>query len=197
MRKKLSLKDKLEKLSSKEQQDGEPGPILKTKKVGGADKRVNAGSPVSKSEIDRMVLKIEREFDIEQQPKIKNIEPDTLKTFEVLPSKIKGISALTAVCDKSGKESLSQILYLKRAPETEIQWTVIRDPFAEEFAMIVKEGLRHIKTQPLILGMGVDDGVILASHRNGYTMTLGCYDLKIGELAEIFVSLLRYVERRM
>lgn len=186
MRKKLSLKEKLEKLSLKEPRGGKPKPILKTRKVNG----------VKMSEIDRMVSQIERELNIER-PKTKKIEPKTMKNFEITSDKIKGISGLTAVCDKSEKEHLSQILYLKDAPEVELRWAVIRDPFAEEFAMIVKEGLRQIKTRPLIFGMGVDDGVILASHRKEYTMTLGCYDLNIGKMVQIFISLLEYVEKRI
>lgn len=185
MRKKLSLKERLKRLSLEGPKEDKPKLILKAKKING----------VGRSETDRTVSK-EREPDIEHSP-TKKIGPKTIKNFEVLSGEVKGISGLTAVCDESGMERLSQILYLKDTPGVELRWTVIRDPSAEEFAMVIREGLRQIKTQPLIFGTELDDGVILASHRKEYTITLACYDLKIGEIVQIFISLLGYVKKQM
>jgi hypothetical protein len=73
----------------------------------------------------------------------------------------------------------------------------MRDQSAEEFAIIVKEGLRQFKTRPLVYGLEFEEGVILASHRDGFTMTLACYELGIAKMLQIFISIMEYIEKKM
>jgi hypothetical protein len=213
MAKKPSLKEKLEKLSSKKPEEDKSKPILKAKRAEDAGKPKIEKKPsppetkkvppppeldtiVSKSEIDEMVSKIERELDL-KLPKAEKVEQKTIKNFEIPSSeKIKGIIGLAAVLDETGEKRLSQLLYLKDKPEAEPQWTVMRDQSAEEFAMIVKEGLRQFKTKPLVYGMEFEEGVILASHSEGFTVTLACYELEIGKMLQIFISLMEYIEKK-
>jgi len=231
--KNLSLKDKLDKLSTKKAGDEEFTPALKAKKVprvGGlkiddklsslttekkapeiaippvpqkedenekADKPGEIDSTISKSEVNELVSKVERELDL-KLPRAEEAKQKTIKNFEV-PSteEIKDIIGLAALMDETGEKRLSQLLYLKKEPEAEPQWTVIRDPSAEEFAMIVKEGMRQFKTKPLVYGMEFEQGVILASHREGFTMTLACYELEIAKMLQIFISIMGYIEKQM
>ncbi len=247
MAKKISLDEKLEKLSSKKEED-KSKPILAPKKVDEVGKpkideklstlvaekiapdetspppekeaptlkppveekpisppakEEGAPSPppdldtmVSKSDIDDMVSKIERDLDL-KLPRTEKADEKTIMNFEI-PStgEIKDIMGLAAVLDESGEKRLTQLLYLKDEPEAEPQWTVIRDSSAEEFAMIVKEGLKQFKTKPLVYGMEFEDGVILASHRDGFTITLACYELKINKMLQVFISIMEYIERR-
>lgn len=237
MAEKLSLDEKLEKLSPEKKPGDKSGPILRAKKVEDVGKQkiddkllkltVEKKAPVipippvpkkedekkpgpqepekeaapeetegiiPKSEIDEMVSKIESELDL-KFPRAEKSEKKTIENFEI-PSneEIKDILGLAAVIDESGEKRLTQMLYLKDEPEAEPQWTVMKDPSAEEFAMIVKEGLRQFKTSPLVYGMEFDEGVILASHREGFTMTLACYELEIGKMLQIFISIMKYIE---
>jgi hypothetical protein len=232
MAKNLSLKDKLEKLSTKKPVEGKSKPILKAKKLDDVGKlkvekkvppsipKIPAPMPkeeekipeappekppaapdidsiVSKSEIDNMVSKIENELDL-KLPRAEKAEQKTIKNFEIPPTEeIKGIMGLAAVMDESGEKRLNQLIYLKDEPEAEPQWTVMRDQSAEEFAMIVKEGLRQFKTKPLVYGMEFEEGVILASHREGFTITLACYELEIGIMIQVFISLMDYIEKNV
>jgi hypothetical protein len=238
--KNLSLKDKLEKLSSKKVGADKSTPILKAKKAADAgrskiDDKLSTlntekkapGIPIppvlqkedekkpspqeakkvatpeeidsliSKSEIDKMVSKIERELDL-KLPRAEKAEQKTIKNFEIpTTEEIKDIIGLAAVMDETGEKRLNQLLYLKDEPEAEPQWTVMRDQSAEEFAMIVKEGLRQFKTRPLVYGMEFEKGVILVSHREGFTITLACYELEIAKMLQIFISLMEYIEKQM
>jgi hypothetical protein len=211
--KKVSLNEKLEKLSSKKPEEDKSKPILIAKKVEdtGKSKIDEKPSPpqtkevsppseldtiVSKSDIDDMVSKIERELDL-KLPRAEKTGQKTIKNFEIpATGEIKDIIGLAAVLDDTGEKRLSQLLYLKDEPEAEPQWTVMRDTSAEEFAMIVKEGLRQFKTKPLVYGMEFEEGVILASHRDGFTMTLACYELEIGKMLQIFIAIMEHIEKK-
>ena len=170
-----------------------PKDEIKVKPPGAPD----IDSIVSKTEIDDMVSKIENELDL-KLPRAEKAEQKTIKNFEI-PQKeeIKGILGLAAVMDETGEKRLNQLLYLRDEPEAEPQWTVMRDQSAEEFAMIVKEGLRQFKTKPLVYGMEFEEGVILASHREGFTITLACYELEIGSMIQIFISLMKYIKKKV
>jgi hypothetical protein len=227
--KNLSLKDKLEKLSSKKGEDDKAIPVLKAKKVADVGKPKQkppeipippmpgkkdekkpstpelekAATPeeidniISKSEIDDMVSKIEHDLDL-KLPRAEKTGQKTIKNFEI-PSteEIKNIIGLAAVMDETEEKRLNQLLYLKDEPEAEPQWTVMRDQSAEEFAVIVKEGLRQFKTKPLIYGMEFDEGVILASHRDGFTFTLACYELEIAKMLQVFILIMEHIEKQM
>ncbi len=229
MARNLSLKDKLEKLSSKKGEDDKTTPVLKAKKVadvgkpeqkppeipiplvpGKEDKEKpsprepeKAPAPekidsiISKSEIDEMVSKIEHDLDL-KLPRAEKAGQKTIKKFEI-PSneEIKSVIGLAAVMDETEEKRLNQLLYLKDEPEAEPQWTVMRDQSAEEFAVIVKEGLKQFKTKPLVYGMEFDEGVILASHRDGFTFTLACYELEIAKMLQVFILIMEYIEKQM
>jgi hypothetical protein len=192
MPEKPDLKKKLEKLSLKKLDESEvdkPESILKTKKPGDIGKPKN-DVVVQKPEISKEAQPPEKDSVIPKP----EIEKRTLKNFEIPPDKLKGVSGLSPFYDESGDKRMSQILFLKYIPEAEPQWTVMKDPSAEEFALILRDGLKQFKTQPLIYGMEFDEGVIVVSHKDGYTMSLACYELKIGKMLEIFISLLEYID---
>jgi hypothetical protein len=144
-----------------------------------------------------MVSKIERELDL-KLPRSEKAEQKAIKNFEI-PSteEIKDIIGLAAVVDEAEEKRLNQLVYLKNEPEAEPKWTVMRDQSAEEFAIIVKEGLRQFKTRPLVYGLEFEEGVILASHRDGFTMTLACYELEIAKMLQIFISIMEYIEKQI
>jgi hypothetical protein len=195
---KVKIDDKLSTLTSEKKapEIAIPPVPQKEDKIEKADKPEEIDSIISKSEVDKIVSKVERELDL-KLPRTEKAKQKTIKNFEVpTTEEIKDIVGLAALMDETGEKRLSQLLYLKEEPEAEPQWTVMKDRSAEEFAMIVKEGLRQFKTKPLVYGMEFEEGVILASHREGFTMTLACYELEIAKMLQIFISIIGYIEKQ-
>lgn len=182
MRKKHELEEKLRKIL--EEKSLEKKPVLKVKKD------VISEDEWLKKIISELEAPLDREEDID-------IAPRSIRDFEIPSGVIEGISSLGAVCDKSENYRLEQLLQLSNGTRTKLKWTVVRDPAAEEFAILIKSGSRQIKTNPPVFGFTMNDMVLLCSHNWKYTFVLGGYGVDVDRMAKIFLSALLYSKKQL
>ncbi len=114
-----------------------------------------------------------------------------LADFEL---KLEGAEGGAAVLARGRTERLEQILALG---ENTLKWTASPDANAENFASMIGEGLKEIKTNPPIFGSRFKESSILASHMDGYTFTLASYDVEFDKLVELFAGALEQAEGRL
>lgn len=88
---------------------------------------------------------------------------------------------------------LDQVIVLDGKKARELKWTVISDPFAEEFTNLTKE-LKQVKRSPPLYASNFDNSGIAASHVGLYTMILGGHGMDAEEVSEAFMKLSRKKE---
>lgn len=180
MRKKHELEDKLKRIL----EEKEKKPALEVKK-----------DIVSE---DEWLKKITSELrDIPETEKNVDIGPKSIRDFEIPSGVIEKVSNLGSVTDKAESYRLEQLLLFSNGRGVKLKWTVMRDPQAEEFAILLKSGSRQIKTNPPIYGFTMDDNVLICSHNWKYTFVLAGYGVDVDSATKIFLSALLHSKRQL
>jgi hypothetical protein len=180
IRKKLDLQERLKKVSEGIFRERE-GPLLKARRL--REKLREAEGEGETEAPGKLVL-----------PEYEGGAKRGIREFEIPPT-LTDLVSLDLSYDKAGTEKLTQILTLKEDPEVQIKWTVTRDPYAEELALVVKEGMEQIKTHPPVFAAEFDEAVLICSHVGGYTFLFGIVGAGMNRGLQIFHRVLDSLER--